>query len=307
MLRITADVYSGRNNPAADVLDAGEARAALRDLARDLDLFSATEQDDTSQGGLGLRGFWVEFLEDGLVHDFDLEARLYLPVAPGAGAGRTAEVAERLVALTERGQQAALPADAPAIDESVRSLLLEQLSATSSVSVADQVAPPQSGPQEQEPADVTCQIEFAAYNPGFWNNDATIRTSNNCYNYASNWRTNTFAQPGRGCGSMYTAITCQEVGRAALCDGMHHRFDCFPDTEKPRYLAALAVIPGGGDYHWYRKMKEGFWGHKPGGTAVRNVDNRGNVILDPAQADRGPYTIFCGYFYGCTSQQRRIR
>jgi hypothetical protein len=90
---------------------------------------------------------------------------------------------------------------------------------------------------------------------------------------------------------------------------MHRRYNCFPDSERPRYLVALVVAPGPGfvDYHWYRKMKEGFWGHKPGGTAVRNLDNSGNIISDPASCDRGPYTHFCGYFYGCNSQRQRIR
>jgi hypothetical protein len=143
--------------------------------------------------------------------------------------------------------------------------------------------------------------------PGFWNNNPTVMSSNNCYNYASNWRTNTFAQPGRGCGRIYTQIPCAEVTRAALCDGMHHRFGCFPESEKPRYLVALVVIPGGGDFHWYRKHTEGFWGHKAGGTAARNYDNSGNVIYNPKTANRGPYTIFCGYFYGCNSQRMRIR
>jgi len=158
------------------------------------------------------------------------------------------------------------------------------------------------------PADVSCTIELGTFNPGFWNNDPTVRSHNNCYNYASNWRTNTFAQPGRGCGHMYTAITCEEVTRAALCDGMHRRFDCFPDSEKPRYLVALVVAPGPGfvDYHWYRKQKGGFWGHKPGGTAARNTDESGVVITNPETADRGPYTQFCGYFYSSNSQRHTI-
>src|SRR5690606_15255980 len=33
------------------------------------------------------------------------------------------------------------------------------------------------------------------YNPGKWNNDPNIRTRNNCYNYANDKITNTFAQP----------------------------------------------------------------------------------------------------------------
>jgi hypothetical protein len=103
----------------------------------------------------------------------------------------------------------------------------------------------------EESVAVTCTIELGAFNPGFWN-APNVQPYNNCYNYASNWRTNSFAQPGKGCGHQYTAITCPEVTRAALCDGVHRRFDCFPDTEKPRYLVALVVAPGPGfrDYHW---------------------------------------------------------
>ena len=90
---------------------------------------------------------------------------------------------------------------------------------------------------------------------------------------------------------------------------MHHRYNCFPDSEKPRPLTALVVAPGPGfvDYHWYRLQKEGFWGHKPGSTAARNVDNSGHVITNPETANRGPYRLFCGYFYGCNTQRHRIR
>jgi hypothetical protein len=104
---------------------------------------------------------------------------------------------------------------------------------------------------------------------------------------------------------MYTAVNCTEVTRAALCDGLHHRFNCFPDSEKPRYLVALVIAPSIGDFHWYRKNKEGFWSHKPGQTPVRNVDNSTHVINDPQFCDRGPYTQFCGYFYTCKSQRVR--
>jgi hypothetical protein len=72
---------------------------------------------------------------------------------------------------------------------------------------------------------------------------------------------------------------------------------------------ALVVAPGPGfvDFHWYRLQKEGFWGHKPGQTEARNIDQSGAVIYNPETANRGPYTLFCGYFYGCNSQRMRIR
>jgi hypothetical protein len=101
---------------------------------------------------------------------------------------------------------------------------------------------------------------------------------------------------------MYTALTCPAVTTAAISDGLHHRFNCFPDSEKPRWLVAMVVAPGY-DYHWYRKQKEGFWGHKPGGTAARNTDNNGAVIYNPETCARAPYTDFCGYFYVPKSQK----
>jgi hypothetical protein len=67
---------------------------------------------------------------------------------------------------------------------------------------------------------------------------------------------------------------------------------------KEGHLVALVVWPGAwpnGDYHWYRKGRNGLWTHKPGPTAVTNLDNSGNLIADPRTADRGPYTQFCTF------------
>jgi hypothetical protein len=65
----------------------------------------------------------------------------------------------------------------------------------------------------------------------------------------------------------------------------------------------------GPDYHWYRRQKEGFWAHKPGGGAATNKDNRHRLIdgriLTPANCDRGDYTIFCGYRFSPTGMRVR--
>ena len=37
------------------------------------------------------------------------------------------------------------------------------------------------------------------------------------------------------------------------------------------------------------------WSHKPGGTAVRNVDNNQDEITDPSKADVSPWSQHCGY------------
>jgi hypothetical protein len=303
MLRITADVFSGRPNPSTVVVDEAEIRATLKELASQT---AVTTDGPGAEAGLGLRGFWVEPLNDELAQDYGVASRLFVPSGSPAGDGRARELSDRLVSLMGAGQPEAGASDALAVEAGFQAYLRGELERTSRASAPDAAATPSAPPEEAavSPA-VTCTIELGAFNPGFWNNDPNVRSHNNCYNYASNKRTDTFAQPGRGCGHMYTAITCAEVTRGALCDGLHRRFTCFPDSEKPRYLVAMVVAPGPGfvDYHWYRKQKEGFWGHKPGGTAARNTDNSNKVITDPSTCNRGPYTLFCGYFYTCRSQR----
>ena len=153
-------------------------------------------------------------------------------------------------------------------------------------------------PVEAEAA-APCVIANTAYNPGFWNVPA-VQPKNNCYNYSMNYRSDTFAQPGRITGHQWTAINCANVGNAAAWDG------CKTTCSGSNKLVALVIAPGPGfiDYHWYRRHSEGFWGHKPGGTAARNVDNSGLLIngttRTPANCNRGPYTIFCGYRYSPT-------
>jgi hypothetical protein len=135
-----------------------------------------------------------------------------------------------------------------------------------------------------------CIIQNTPYNPGFWNTP-TVQPHNNCYNYAMNFRSDTFAQPGTISGHPNSVMQCANVAAAANFDG------CKATCSGPNKNVALVIWPGR-DYHWYRYHSNGFWGHKPGGTPARNTDNRGRVIggsLNPQNCDRGPYTIFCGY------------
>ncbi len=139
-------------------------------------------------------------------------------------------------------------------------------------------------------AAAACVIKSTAYNPSFWN-APSVQPYNNCYNYAMNCRSDTFAQPGRISGHPNSVMQCANVAKAADRDG------CKATCSGPNKKVALVIWPGR-DYHWYRLHSNGFWGHKPGGTAARNTDNRGRVIggsLNPQNCDRGPYTQFCGY------------
>lgn len=131
------------------------------------------------------------------------------------------------------------------------------------------------------------------YEPSWWN--VTVRQPyNNCYNYATNYRTDSFAQPGEAAGAMYTSLSCDSVKAAAVKDELVDSPGADNACPLEGHLVALVIWPGA-DFHWYRKGPDGLWSHKPGGTAVTNLDNSGNTIADPRAADRGPYTEFCSF------------
>lgn len=129
------------------------------------------------------------------------------------------------------------------------------------------------------------------YEPSSWNGGSM--TMNNCYNYANNKRTNTFAQPGRASGQTAIGMSCAVVHASAVSDGLEPITDPYDPSYKT--VVALVVDPGN-DYHWYRRDRFGTWSHKPGQTPATNLDNSGSQIYDPEYADRGTYTDFCGYF-----------
>jgi hypothetical protein len=132
------------------------------------------------------------------------------------------------------------------------------------------------------------------YEPAWWNDGGQKQGNNNCYNYATNYRTDTFAQPGQASGAMYTMFTCASVRPAAIADALINSPRANNKCPKEGHLVALVIWPGV-DFHWYRKGRNGRWSHKPGSTPVTNLDNSTNPIPDPRTADRGGYTSFCTF------------
>jgi len=64
-----------------------------------------------------------------------------------------------------------------------------------------------------------------------------------------------------------------------------------------------------GDYHFWRQDSNGMWSHKPGGTAVTNLDASGRPIYDPALADRNygnrlNYKFLCTYL--CAPKRQKL-
>jgi len=137
------------------------------------------------------------------------------------------------------------------------------------------------------------------YEPAAWNDADGVQYNNNCYNYACNIQTGTYAQPGRASGHQYANIDCTDVGAGAVSDGlMATNCDQGCGCAKCCHQVALVIAPGW-DFHWYRRDRDGRWSHKPGGSEATNLDSSGNPITDPRTANRGAYTVFCGCYCVC--------
>lgn len=134
-----------------------------------------------------------------------------------------------------------------------------------------------------------------------------FQTNNNCYNYACNIASNSFAQPGRWhCKSVFAQdgrLTADSVVGAAKADGLLFLADAkikLPQVLKSvrengyhGHLVALLIsvadssIRWKGDYHWVRcDLASGRkWSQKDGPDQVTNYDFSGKRITDPSQAD----------------------
>ncbi|KAL0489480.1 insoluble matrix shell protein [Acrasis kona] len=132
------------------------------------------------------------------------------------------------------------------------------------------------------------------YSPGKWNDNSYIKRFNNCYNYATDIRTDTFARPGKGSGKEFDKINCESVWHAAIKDGLKPLEKMCPSKEQPSkgHYVSLVIWPDY-DFHWFRKDAEGYWSHKPGQSDVINHDNAlifHKKILNPDKAYIKPYT-----------------
>jgi hypothetical protein len=302
MIKVTVNVFSGRANPTW-TLDEAEAQPVLKDIALHRGILSNHE---AGFDGLGFRGIDIELLHDHHADGLGLPATFRIAHGASGFEAKAIEIADQLVGGmlgTSFAKAGATSPGATLLDAGLQQHLHQLLAfahpVTTHTGHEAGIDPAVAGAALA----LQCPYEMGRFNPGFWNASPYI-SQNNCYNYASNHRTNTFAQPGRASGHQYTALTCPAVSAAAHADGLHSQGACFPDSERPRWYMALVMAPGY-DYHWYRKSVEGFWGHKPGGTAARNTDNSGHLVVDPRTANRGPYTQFCGFFYACKSQRIR--
>jgi hypothetical protein len=281
-IRVTVDVFSGRPNPSF-ILEGPEAD----DLAARLQPEAAVE-DATPfrrvQSRLGYRGLVIEQLRD-----------------PVEGLPATARVAGGVVLGPERAYRPA--------DEFTEDFVCGSTGPLTKIRPKPELHEFLRGEIDRTrewldqkwrrprpwPERVTCRCA-PLYEPDWWNDGwgGQRQPNNNCYNYATNYRSDTYAQPGLAAGQMYGSITCADVLAAAVRDDLIDNPGADNRCPDEGHLVALVVGPGW-DFHWYRKGRNGYWSHKPGGTEVTNIDNSGALIADPRNADRGSYTDFCTF------------
>jgi hypothetical protein len=297
MLRIQVDIFSGRPNPEWIITDSGTVEELLDAVASHE---GVAARPASGYLGLGFREIRVTSLEEEPLERRGVPRDFALASVAAEDFQASGELALRVLESMERHREVQLVAHTltpltTELLELIRERLREHLANPPKISWFTW---PPYNPLRTTVRDErceNCEYEVSQFNPDFWNAPA-VQPHNNCYNYARNWRTDTFAQPGRAHGAQASTMACGPVTAAAMADGLLHRCDCLPVEEWPRRLMALVVDPGW-DYHWYRHHRRGFWGHKPGGTAARNTDNNNAVITDPETCARGGYTDFCGYFY----------
>jgi hypothetical protein len=297
MLRIEVDMMSGRPNPQWIITDLDAAKELLSAVA---EARGAVAKVGTGYTGLGYRELRISKIGDdepgrGVPREFALASSVAADLESSGALAR--RVIEDMLRYSE---VRLVPHELTPLTRKLRDLILERLEAflANPLRPGSLKRPPATTPIRTTVKDDRCQqceYEISRFNPGFWNQPA-VQPYNNCYNYARNWRTDTFAQPGRAHGAQTSTMACGTVTTAAMADGLRKRCNCLPSSEYPRRMMALVIDPGV-DYHWYRQQQGGFWGHKPGRTAARNVDNNNVVITNPETCARGGYTNFCEYFY----------
>ena len=297
MLKVEVDIFSGRPNPVWIITDSDEAKELIGTVSEAREAIAKPGQGFT---GLGYREIRLSLIGDDEPRPRAVPREFAIGSLAAENPKASIEIARRVVeGMMRKRDVRLLQHELTPLSKSLFKYVVEQLEVHAELKLRPfRPQPPPPNPLRTTVKDAKCdkcEYEVSQYNPGFWN-AAGVMPHNNCYNYARNWRTDTFAQPGRAHGAQTGTMQCGTVTTAAMADGLKKRCDCLPISEWPRRLMALVIAPNQ-DYHWFREQRGGFWGHKPGQTAARNVDNNNALVVNPETAARGPYTNFCGYFY----------
>lgn len=266
MARIELDIFSGLPNPTWD-LNITETASLIRQIKDDQ---TEVRPLNESSGKLGYKGFIIHM-------DSQESYRSGLGANPvafrlGDGHANPDTLQELLLRGAQRAEINALAVDAAA--------LAIEGSAEPATSATDPDTPDTSTETLAGCGyHLTSSVDFK-----FWGGAHTSK--NNCYNYAANWRTGTFAHPGRASGKHFrftdfwgrTRTLSQQ--KQALRESM--MADGWKTTCSSRSLYVAAAIWPGVDYHFWRRTAPNKWlsvdkpwSHKRGGYYPQNTDSGG--------------------------------
>ncbi len=288
MITVELDIFSGRPNPVWQLTKAEEKE--LMDRLHDVPSLAAPRGRVTPK--LGYRGFVIRMDEAGMgkLKQTGIPKIFRIGGLPGSS-----DIGDASLSLLESSGKLKLPDDVfNAAEDKIREL--DQMEKPDPGALL--VEPPAKDPEipDQKGVNQYCTDYYltSSSNFSFWNSSSYVYY-NNCYNYASNYRNNTFAQPGVAGGYSYSSFSCSSVGPGPTSDG-YSDYCVSQDNIK----IALVIWPNV-DFHFYRMCSGYKWCHKAGSTPATNVDNSGNTIWNPETANRGNYTNFCEYFYAYRS------
>ncbi|MBC7872946.1 MAG: hypothetical protein H7Y01_03060 [Ferruginibacter sp.] len=290
-LKITIDIFSGRPNPEL-IVSGAEAKKVLDTISPSGKLKTVTARSIQPPSGLGYRGIIVEQLDKGSqAHPSRMQITPDTLFGGGNYSSLKGEAVESFIFDKLRRFK-----NVPNRNEFKKYIEVEIKRFKINWEAIAKIPFPKWPPIFFRPCQCAPDPDLA-----WWNDGGTIQFNNNCYNYASNYRTNTFAQPGRASGQQYTSLSGCSVAAGqrsakdgAIADQLINLPSANNKCPKKGHLVALVIAPGW-DFHWFRKGPNGRWSHKPGGTQARITDNSNNLITDPRTANRGPYTQFCTF------------
>lgn len=280
MYSVELDIYSGRPNPNWILSDSEERELVDRVLA-DKSLMLPMSADT---GGLGYRGYIVTAIDE----PEETGKRRKLPSRFRLGGVYDKEKTSSLWLLDTSEKPDT------EVDDYLRGLVQDSIREST-----DAPQEPEKGAKGEHDGEIqplgagqSCYSSFLSSSTdfSFWNTSPYIG-QNNCYNFASNKRTNTFAQPGKYSGHKYTRFECSNVANAIVYDGWKN------NCQNLNNLSICLVIAPNVDFHFYRRCVNGIWCHKLGNGVARNYDSSGRTITNPETCNRGQYTQFCGYWY----------
>jgi hypothetical protein len=230
-LRITVDVFSGRPNPVV-VLEGTEAEEALERLrpARKLDPEAPGHPPEFI---LGYRGLVVEQTDKQRVRGLPRLFRVANGDLFGPRlAARAADPDFETSLLAARGAIQRLE-----LGSRFSSIVLKQVRELERLRAETVVK------RTRWPTRPVCRCA-PLYEPTWWNDGGQRQVNNNCYNYATDYRSDTFAQPGQAAGAMYSALTCASVRPAAERDQLISDPDAENRCPQEGHLVALVIWPG---------------------------------------------------------------